>query len=143
MKITEVSRFSIRVYNAVIKLLPQLSEGTELPSREHIKAILKSRGTHLFIAELDDNQIIGMMTISTYGIPTGTKVWIEDVVVDDSQRGKGFGKELIMFAIDYTRSIDAKTIDLTSKPSRIAANRLYHMTGFVLRKTNVYRFTLK
>jgi GNAT superfamily N-acetyltransferase len=143
MKITEVSRFSIRVYNAVIKLLPQLSEGTELPSREHIKAILKSCGTHLFIAELDDNQIIGMMTISTYGIPTGTKVWIEDVVVDDSQRGKGFGKELIMFAIDYARSIDAKTIDLTSKPSRIAANRLYQMSGFVLRKTNVYRYTLK
>lgn len=36
----------------------------------------------------------------------------------------------------------AKTVDLTSRPSREAANRLYRKTGFELRETNVYRIAL-
>ena len=143
MKITEVNRFSSRVYDAVLRLLPQLAPGSELPSGEHFKKILKSGNIHFFIAELDDKQIAGIFTIVTYDVPTGTKVWIEDVVVDESQRGKGLGREMMLFAIEYARSAGAKAVDLTSKPSRIAANQLYRKTGFLLRETNVYRYLLK
>jgi len=84
-----------------------------------------------------------MLTIGTYFTPTGTKVWIEDVVVDESQRGKGFGKALILFAINYSGSLDAKTIALTSRPSRTAANNLYKEMGFVKYETNVYKYLLR
>ncbi len=143
MKIKEVNRFSIRVYNAILRLVPQLGPATEMPTIGHIKSILRSERTHLFIAELDNEQIAGMLTIGTYDIPSGTKVWIEDVVVDESQRGKGFGKELILFAIGHAKSIGAKAVELTSNPSRIAANKLYVKSGFVLRNTNAYIFPLK
>jgi ribosomal protein S18 acetylase RimI-like enzyme len=143
MRIREINRFSARIFNAVLKLLPQLNSGSELPTRKHFKEILKSERTHFFIAELDNEDIVGMLTIATYDIPSGTKVWIEDVVVDESQRGKGFGKELTLYAIGYARSIGAESIELTSRQSRIEANQLYRKLGFVKRETNVYRYLLK
>ncbi len=142
MKIREIKRFNITVYNAVLGLLLQLAPGTELPSKEHFKKILKSDKTHLFIAELENRQIVGMLTIGTYEIPSGTRLWIEDVVVDESQRGKGFGRDLTLFAIGFARSLNAKSIELTSRPSRIEANKLYQSLGFVKRETNIYRLLL-
>ena len=143
MKIREITKFSERVYRAVIKLLPQLSSDEELPARQYFESILTSETTHFFIAESENKEIVGMLTIGTYFTPTGTKVWIEDVVVDESQRGKGFGKELILFAISYSGSLDAKAIALTSRPSRTAANNLYKEMGFVQYETNVYKYLLR
>jgi ribosomal protein S18 acetylase RimI-like enzyme len=142
MEIKEINRYSIRVFNAVLKLLPQLGPDLKILTKKHFSALLKSENSHFFIAELDDKQIAGMLTIGTYIIPSGIKVWIEDVVVDESQRGKGIGKELTLFAIGFAKSLGAESIELTSKPSRISANRLYKNLGFVLRETNVYRYTL-
>jgi ribosomal protein S18 acetylase RimI-like enzyme len=143
MKIKEIKRLSVGVYNAVLRLLPQLSSDSDLLSRKHLEEIVKSENSHLFIAELDNNEIIGMLTIGTYDIPSGTKAWIEDVVVDESERGKGFGRELLLFALDFARSNGINKIELTSRPSRIAANKLYQELGFVLRETNVYKLDLK
>lgn len=142
MKIKEINRFSVRVFDTVLKLLPQLDPESELPTREHFKAVLKSKGIHFFIAETDNKDIAGILTVVRYIVPTGTKVWIEDVVVNEQYRGRGFGCELIQYAIDFARSTGAKSVDLTSKPSRIAANYLYKKCGFVLRETNVYRYFL-
>jgi ribosomal protein S18 acetylase RimI-like enzyme len=83
-----------------------------------------------------------MLTIGSYNTPSGTKVWIEDVVVDESQRGKGFGEEMMLFAIDYSKSIGTGSVSLTSRPSRITANRLYQKLGFVQYETNVYKYSL-
>jgi ribosomal protein S18 acetylase RimI-like enzyme len=84
-----------------------------------------------------------MLTIATYDIPTGIKAWIEDVVIDESQRGKGYGRELMLYAIKFAESIGAEAIELTSRPSRISANHLYQKLGFVIRETNLYKFYLK
>jgi ribosomal protein S18 acetylase RimI-like enzyme len=143
MKIKEISRFSVRVFNAVLRLLPQLDSQAKLPPKEYFKSILKSKGTHFFVAELDNKEIVGILTISAYQILSGIKVWIEDVVVDESQRGKGYGKELMLYAIGYAKSTGAEAIDLTSRPYRTAANHLYRELGFVIRETNVYRYSLK
>jgi ribosomal protein S18 acetylase RimI-like enzyme len=142
IRIKEINRFSVRIFDAVSRLLPQLGSGLESLTREHFKKILKSEATHFFIAE-KGNKIVGMLTIAVYDIPTVTKVWIEDVVVDESQRGLGFGKEMINFAIGFAGSTGAKTVDLTSRPFRIAANHLYQKSGFTLRETNVYRYQLE
>ena len=83
-----------------------------------------------------------MLTIASYKTPSGIKVWIEDVVVDESQRGKGIGKELMLSAIDYSKSLGSKDIRLTSRPSRIAANELYLKLGFKKYETNFYRYLL-
>lgn len=142
MKIKEIKRFSNTIYEAVLKLLPQLEPGIKLPSREHFKEMLSSESSHFFVAEYDEGKVAGILTVATYKIPTGTRVWIEDVVVDESQRGKGIGMELTLFAVRFARSLGAESVELTSRPSRIAANQLYRKTGFILRETNVYRYPL-
>jgi ribosomal protein S18 acetylase RimI-like enzyme len=143
MKIIEINRFNRRVFENVLKLLPQLSPEAVLPSEEYFKSILTSENSHFFIAELDNKQIAGMLTIGVYSTPSGIKVWIEDVVIDESQRGKGFGRELMLFAIDYSKKTGAESASLTSRPSRIAANELYKRMGFIQYTTNVYKYQLK
>jgi len=142
MKIKEVTRFSIRVFDAVLRLLPQLDPDLKPPTKEYFKKVLSSEMSHFFVCEYE-NKEIGIFTVVTCIVPTGTKVWIEDVVVDELYRGRGLGCELIRHAIEYARSTGAKCVDLTSKPSRIAANNLYRKCDFVLRDTNVYRYQFK
>jgi ribosomal protein S18 acetylase RimI-like enzyme len=143
MKIKRINRFSTRVFEAVLRLLPQVASNEELPAKQYFKSILTSENVHFFIAELNNKQIVGMLTIGTYPTPSGAKVWIEDVVVDETQRGKGIGKELMLFAINYSGSLGAKTIGLTSRPSRTAANKLYQKLGFMQYETNVYKYLLR
>jgi ribosomal protein S18 acetylase RimI-like enzyme len=143
MKIRKVTRFSLKVYDAILRLLPQLSPDGKLLTKKDFRDILKSDSSHLFIAELDDNEIAGMFTVATYNIPSGIKVWIEDVVVDEKQRGKGYGKELILAAIRFAETLGAGSVELTSRPSRVSANKLYQQVGFVQWETNKYKYKLK
>jgi len=75
-----------------------------------------------------------------FRIPTAVRAWIEDVVVDGSARGSGVGEALSRAALAEAARRGAKTVELTSRPSREAANRLYQRIGFVRRDTNVYRY---
>ena len=84
--------------------------------------------------------IVGMLTLVTFRLPTGVRAWIEDVVVDSGSRGQGVGEALTQAAIELATARGAQTVDLTSRPSREAANRLYRRMGFEPRETNVYRF---
>ena len=142
MNIREVKRFSYRIFESVLHLLPQLDSGIEAPTEEYFRGILRSCNSHFFIAELDNKQIAGILTLGTYDIPTGKKFWIEDVVVDKSVRGKGIGRDLVLYAIEYSKSMGARTVELTSRPARVEANKLYKKLGFVLRQTNMYKFTI-
>jgi ribosomal protein S18 acetylase RimI-like enzyme len=143
VKIKRVIRYSNRVFNSIHRLLPQLDPAYPLPGREHFESVLRNRNNHFFIAELENKEIAGILTLVVYSIPTGTKYWIEDVVVDESFRGRGIGKGLVVHAVNVARSMGAKSVDLTSRPFRIAANKLYRDLGFELRETNVYRYSEK
>lgn len=128
--------------SAFERLVPQLSSSSPPPTREHLGRIVDSDSCSLLIAR-DDEQIVGSLTLVVFPIPTGVRAWIEDVVVDASVRGKGVGEALNMKALEIARAKGAVTVDLTSRPSREAANRLYQRIGFEKRDTNVYRYDLK
>lgn len=102
---------------------------------------MASEASTLFVARVD-GRIAGSLTLAMFRIPTGVRAWIEDVVVDESARGHGVGEALNRAALDHARANGAITVDLTSRPSREAANRLYKRMGFEQRDTNVYRYTL-
>lgn len=122
-------------------LIPQLSSSNPPPSVSELQEIVSSEASVLFIARVE-GKIVGSLTLATFRIPTGLRAWIEDVVVDSSARGHGVGEALNKAALDEARARGAVTVDLTSRPSREAANRLYQRLGFVQRETNVYRYTL-
>jgi len=89
----------------------------------------------------DQGRIVGMLTLIVFRIPTGVRAWIEDVVVDETARGRGVGEALSQEAVRRALDLGARTVELTSRPSREAANRLYRRLGFVRRDSNLYRYT--
>ncbi|MBD3689299.1 GNAT family N-acetyltransferase [Nanchangia anserum] len=140
MSVTRITDVSEPLVAAFANLVPQLSSSATPPTRDEIADFLAQDGVYLFTYSNDDGAILGMLTLATFVIPTGKRAWIEDVVVDEAARGHGAGAALVEAACEYAHEIGAKTIDLTSRPSREAANRLYRRCGFVARETNVYRY---
>ena len=127
------------VVAAFERLIPQLSSSSSLPTAEQLVEILDHDASTVLLAK-DGDMIVGSMTLIVFPIPTGVRAWIEDVVVDEQARGKGVGKALNQRAMEIAMKAGAKTIDLTSRPSREAANRLYQRLGFKARDTNIYRY---
>lgn len=128
--------------DAFALLIPQLSSSSPPPGAEELQRLVDSPDSILLIARdpQQDNRIVGTMCLAFYLIPTGMKAWIEDVVVDGDARGRGVGDKLNRHALELAQARGAKGVDLTSRPSREAANRLYQRIGFDLRETNVYRY---
>lgn len=129
------------VLAALHRLIPQLSSSSAPITIADLRAMIDSDSSVLFIARLD-GRIVGSLTLAVFRIPTGIRAWIEDVVVDENARGHGVGEALNRAALAEAKRRGAKTVDLTSRPSREAANRLYLRIGFVARETNVYRYDL-
>ncbi|MGN6867462.1 MAG: GNAT family N-acetyltransferase [Solirubrobacteraceae bacterium] len=140
MHIEEATRLYDGLPEAVEGLVRQLSRSSPAPSAAEIEEIVRSPACHLLLARDAEGTIVGMLTLAVFRIPTGLRAWIEDVVVDEAARGQGVGAELNNAAIQLASQRGARTVDLTSRPSREAANRLYQRLGFVQRETNVYRF---
>jgi ribosomal protein S18 acetylase RimI-like enzyme len=128
------------VAEALRHLLPQLSSSAPLPDQAAVAAIVGSQATTLLAARLD-GRIAGLLTLAVFPIPTGMRAWIEDVVVDEAARGQGIGRALTNEALALAKAAGAKTVDLTSRPSREAAGRLYERVGFTTRSTRIYRYT--
>ena len=127
--------------SAFQRLIPQLSKSNPAPTKEQLESIVASDSSHILLAKVGD-AIVGSLTLVIFHIPTGIRAWIEDVVVDSEARGKGVGEALNKFALAEAKRQGATTVDLTSRPSREAANRLYKRLGFEQRETNVYRYKI-
>lgn len=141
MTVSEVTAVDDELVAAFERLVPQLSSSSPAPTAAELEAIVSSPATALLIARDADGVILGSMTLALFRVPTGVRAWIEDVVVDDAARGAGVGQALVMASVDLAGAAGAKSVDLTSRPSREAANRLYVRLGFEPRQTNVYRFS--
>jgi len=141
--ISTVDEVDEELVAAFKKLIPQLSRSNPAPDAETLAKIVQSEASTLLIAKDEAGTVVGSMTLAMFRIPTGLRAWIEDVVVDEDARGRGVGRLLNERAIDIAREAGATTVDLTSRPSREAANRLYQRLGFVERETNIYRFTIE
>ncbi len=123
------------------RLVPQLSRTSPVPGRAEVAEIVASPATVLLLARTDEGAVVGSLTLVLFRIPTGVRAWVEDVVVDQSWRGRGIGEALGRDALRRAAEAGARTVDLTSRPSREAANRMYRRLGFEARETNVYRWS--
>lgn len=139
--VAPASAVTAELIAAFHRLIPQLSSSSTPISTDQLAEMIAAESTTIFVAT-KEQEIVGLLTLVIFRIPTGVRAWIEDVVVDESARGHGVGEALNRAALDDARRRGAKTVDLTSRPSRAAANRLYQRLGFVARETNVYRYEL-
>ena len=143
MQIERITEITPEVVESFKYLVPQLSTSSAIPGLQELAEI--AANDSLFIARDPQlgGRIVGSLTLVTFRIPTGVRAWIEDVVVEESQRGKGVGEALTRAALERAAELGSRTVDLTSRPSREAANRLYQRVGFKLRESNLYRFTIQ
>jgi ribosomal protein S18 acetylase RimI-like enzyme len=138
--VSEATAVTPEMVEAFVRLVPQLSSSSPNPSAADLEAIVSSEASVLLIATDPSGAIVGSLTLALFRVPTGVRAWIEDVVVDESARGAGAGEALVMAAVARAEAEGAKSVDLTSRPSREGANRLYVRLGFETRQTNVYRY---
>ena len=123
--------------DAICRLLVQLSSSKHEFTIDNLQFLVECETTHLFLLECE-GELCGMLTLCSAFSPTGCKMWIEDVVVDNAFRGRALGRKLVEHAIDYASHCGGVTLMLTSRPSRVAANALYRSAGFTPKETNVY-----
>ena len=139
VEVEAVHQVTDELVDAAARLLPQLSTSAAPLDADSLTRITSHHATTLFIAR-SEGVIVGMLTLVTFPLPSGLRARIEDVVVDQDTRGQGVGTALTMAAIDLAQQQGARSIDLSSRASRVAANRLYQQLGFRLRDSNVYRY---
>jgi ribosomal protein S18 acetylase RimI-like enzyme len=140
MRIEEATSASPELAAAIGRLVRQLSASAAAPTEGELREVVDSPATRLLLAHDEHDNIIGSLTLALFRVPTGLRAWIEDVVVDEASRGQGAGEHLTKEALRLAQAAGARTVDLTSRPQREAANRLYQRLGFKRRGTSVYRF---
>jgi GNAT superfamily N-acetyltransferase len=141
VRIETVTEATPQVYAALARLLPQLNPKLPVPTMERLQAIIADPAATLLLAK-EGEEIVGTTTVIVYTTPFWIKARLDEVVVDESARGKGVGAALVKASLDIAREQGAEVAELQSGVQREAANRLYPRMGFKLRETNVYRIVL-
>jgi ribosomal protein S18 acetylase RimI-like enzyme len=129
------------VVDAFGRLLPQLSSTARPLDADALTTVVSSPAVTVLLARDADDSIIGTLTLTMFPIPTGLRAWIEDVVVDQAAGRHGAGLALVREALRIAEKAGARTVDLTTRPAREAAGRLYEKAGFAQRETRLYRYT--
>ena len=141
IEIQQLNKITQETATIFADLMSQLTPNRKMLKMEDLQRIIDNENIYVFVA--CNPTIVGTLTLALVPTPSGTKAWIEDVVVDSAARNQGVGRLLVEHAIRVGRELDISSINLTSVPERIAANKLYREIGFVFRETNVYRLTIK
>lgn len=137
-KLTDINKDTVDALN---HLLQQLSPTCELMTLVRLSEIVNSSNVIVYIAQ-EGSAIVGVATLLICNLTSGVRAQVEDVVVDSNFRGQKIGEKLIQHIVEQALLRDIRKIELTSKPARIAANKLYQKLGFKIRETNVYRFDI-
>jgi len=136
VKIEHVTTASDELVETIRALLPQLTEARTPPTLAQLQEVVSNQT--LLVARDDDGSILGTLTFVLYRVSSGVKGRIEDVIVDESARGKGVGEALVREGMRRANDAGVLMLELSSMPYRQAANRLYKRLGFVRKPTNVY-----
>lgn len=129
------------VYNweDVVKLVDQLDPTATVTEQSFYKAMLNG-----YISKVEEGgKFIGMGWIFLRQTMLRKQAVIEDMIVDENQRGKGLGEKILLDLIGWAKKQGVEVVELTTNPKRIAANALYQKIGFKLHETNHYLLNLK
>lgn len=133
----DISSDGVDALNSLMQELHAERENTPRGSLESIRALLQEKNV-VMVTVNDDEKIIGVATL--YLMPKVGKLvsHLEDVVVSSEYRGQGLGEQLVLKVIEIAKELGVVSIALTSRPERVAANKLYQKLGFELKPTNPY-----
>ena len=119
------------------RLMHELS-ASSFCSEELLKNALMDANVHVYVIR-EEGHIVATGTLCIKHTLEFTMADIESVVVSSECRGRGYGKELMTVMIEAAKNLNVHHIQLTSRPSRVVANRLYQELGFEKYDTNCYK----
>jgi ribosomal protein S18 acetylase RimI-like enzyme len=141
VQVEVLDKVTDELVEAFARLLPQLSRSAPRLGPDELDAVVSNEANTVLVSR-SGGTITGTLTLVMFPLPTGLRAWIEDVVVDEAARGQGTGEALTHEALRIAREAGARTVDLTSRPARAAAGRLYERLGFTIRESRLYRYPL-
>ncbi len=141
VRVEVLDQVTDEVVEAFARLLPQLSSSAPPLDRAALEQLVGAEATMVLVAR-SAGRITGTLSLVVFRIPTGVRAWIEDVIVDEAARGQGVGRTLTEEAVRLAAAAGARTVNLTTRPAREAAGRMYERVGFHARSTRVYRYPL-
>ncbi|MDR3082934.1 MAG: GNAT family N-acetyltransferase [Streptomyces sp.] len=141
IRVEIIRETSQQLIDAFSRLLPQLSASAEPLDRDAIDRVVTCEANTVLVARTPD-AIVGTLTLVLLPLSSGLRARVEDVVVDRTARGRGIAGLLTQEALRIAQEAGARSVDLTSRPDREAANRLYERLGFKARQSTVYRFPI-
>lgn len=139
IKIEPLQHFSTEDADAIRALVLKLGKRSKPLPDEDVRTLIESPVTTILVARDENKKLIGMVTVAVYRIPYLWKAYLDDLIVDETYRGKGIGTKLLEAAVEFARNKGAAYIDFTSHPSRVKANELYERLGFKKKESNTYR----
>src|SRR5207248_4988395 len=144
MRIEAVLEATPELHSPLARLLPQLIPILPVPDMARLERLLADPDVTLLVAR-DGEEIVGTTTVIVYTTPFWIKARLDEVVVDDSARGRGVGEALVKAALEVGREKGAQVAELQSGrgPAREAAHRLYERLGFRIRESDVFRIVLE
>ena len=142
MHIEPVTVITSELLTAFDRLIPQLTRAP-IPTRDELQKLIDS-SSRLIIVRYPDasGPIVGSACLGVFRTPSGLHAHVEDVIVDETMRGRGLGEALVNALLDIARGMGLKGVSLTCNPRREAANQLYRKMGFKEWKTNTYWYDL-
>lgn len=137
----ELSSFSQTEFDQFCNLMSALSQRCEL-TQDMLQSVIDCPDSHLYVVR-HKGTIVACATLCLFVSPTGRKASVEDVVVLPKFQGLGLGRALMAYLLDRAASFAPITLQLTSRPLRIAANALYQKLGFQPKETNFYTMKIE
>lgn len=143
MKITKLDKYTPETAERIRELLIQLSRSGkdrgEIP-KEWFEELIASPYHDMLIAIDDNNQIIGIATLSIHMGPIIRKnVYLEDFVTDQTVRGKGIGSALWDAMLDWAKEKGCNNLEFTCGNGRGASQQFYKNHGATIYDTNFFR----
>ncbi len=138
MKFEELTQYNAADFEPMRSLMETLTQSTRL-TPEVLQSVILHPETHLYVAR-HEGRIVACATLALFLSPTGRKASVEDVVVLPECQGKGLGRALMQYLLEQARQHSPLALQLTSRPSRVAANALYKTLGFQPKETNFYKY---
>jgi len=137
MKVGELLAFSLQDLADLDALMHELS-ATSFCNEVLLNNALSDANVHVYVIR-DEGHIVATGTLCIKHTLEFTIADIESVVVSSKCRGRGYGKELMTAMIEAAKKMNVHHIQLTSNPTRVAANQLYQELGFERYETNCYK----